>query len=102
MQSQNRIFEDLSRIATGAAGTLAGMGREFEQMVRERVKEFIGGLDLVTREEFEAVKESAAKARAEVEALRLRLDALAPGNTTMPAGAGGETPLPPSEAQPPV
>ena len=57
----------------GAAGTLAGMGREAEGAFKERVKEWVGGLDLVSREEFEAVKAMAAAARDEVEALKGRL-----------------------------
>jgi|TARA_R100000501_G_scaffold17919_1_gene34833 BMFP domain-containing protein YqiC len=76
MQSQNKFFDDLSRLATGAAGTMAGMGREMEGRMKERLQEFVGGMDMVSREEFDAVKEMAANARAEVEALRARLEAL--------------------------
>ncbi|MEO0500097.1 MAG: accessory factor UbiK family protein [Pseudomonadota bacterium] len=76
MQSQNKILDDLSRLATGAAGTFAGMGREVETRMKERVQEMLGGMDLVTREEFEVVKEMAANARAEADALRARLDAM--------------------------
>lgn len=76
MQSENRIFDDLSKIINGAAGTLAGVGREFEASARERTREWIGGLDFVTREEFDAVKALAAAAREEVELLKARLDAL--------------------------
>ncbi len=76
MQSENRIFEDLSKLVNSAAGTIAGMGREAEASARERAKEFIGGLDFVSRDEFEAVKAMAAAARDEAEALRGRLDAL--------------------------
>lgn len=76
MQSQNRFFDDLSKVATGAAGTLAGIGREMEQLIRKQMEKFVGGLDMVTREEFEAVKELAARARAEAAELRARLDAM--------------------------
>ncbi|MCF8708276.1 accessory factor UbiK family protein [Rhizorhapis sp. SPR117] len=76
MQTENRIFDDLAKLINGAAGTLAGMGREAEAATRERAKEWIGGLDFVSRDEFEAVKEMAAKAREEVEVLKARLDAL--------------------------
>ena len=62
MQSQNRFFDDISKMATGAMGTLAGMGREMEAAMKTRFEEFVGGLDLVKRDEFEAVKEMAAKA----------------------------------------
>lgn len=76
MQSQNRIFEDISKVATSAMGTMAGVGREVETMVRNRVKEMVGGLDLVERDEFEAVKAMAATARAEAESLKTDLAAL--------------------------
>ncbi len=73
MQSQNRFFDDISKMATGAMGTLAGMGREMEASMKARFEEFIGGLDLVKREEFDAVKDMAAKARAENEDLKARI-----------------------------
>jgi BMFP domain-containing protein YqiC len=76
VQSQNRIFDDLAKIINGAAGTIAGVGREAEASARERAKEWIGGLDFVSRDEFEAVKAMAAAARDEAEALKARLDAL--------------------------
>jgi BMFP domain-containing protein YqiC len=76
MQSENRLFDDFVKLVNGAAGTLAGMGREAEAATRERAREWIGGLDFVSREEFEAVKAMAAAARDENEALKARLDKL--------------------------
>ena len=76
MQSENRFFDDLAKLVNGAAGTVAGMTREFESNARERAKEWIGGVDFVSREEFDAVKAMAAAAREEVELLKARLDAL--------------------------
>jgi BMFP domain-containing protein YqiC len=76
MQSENRMFDDLAKLVSGAAGTLAGMGREAEASARGRAREWIGGLDFVSRDEFEAVKAMAAAARDEADALRARLDAL--------------------------
>ena len=76
MQSQNPMIADFVKLVNGAAGTFAGMTREAQEGARERIKETVGGLDFVSREEFEAVKEMAAKARAENEALSARLDAL--------------------------
>jgi len=73
MQSENRFFDDLVKMVNGAAGTLAGMGREAEASARERAREWIGGLDFVGRDEFEAVKAIALAAREEVEALKARL-----------------------------
>lgn len=76
MQSQNRFFDDISKVLNGLAGTVAGVGREAEAGARERAKEWFGGMDFVSRDEFEAVKEMAAKARAEADALKKRIDAL--------------------------
>ena len=79
MQSQNRFFDDLSKVLNGLAGTMAGVGREAEASARERAKEWFGGMDFVSRDEFDAVKEMAAKARAEADALKKRVDALEKG-----------------------
>ena len=76
MQSENRLFDDFVKFVNGAAGTVAGMAREGESAARERAREWIGGLDFVSRDEFEAVKAMAAAARDEVDALKARLDAL--------------------------
>ncbi len=76
MQSQNRFFDDLSKLLNGLAGTVAGVGREAEAGARERAKEWFGGMDFVSREEFDAVKEMAANARAEADALQKRVTAL--------------------------
>lgn len=89
MQTENRLFDDLAKFVNGAAGTIAGMGREAEASARERAKDWIGGLDFVSRDEFEAVKAMAAAARDEADALKLRLDALeaAAKPATSPKGA---------------
>lgn len=76
MQSQNRMLDDLAKMMSGLAGTVAGMGREAEASTREKLREWIGGMDFVGREEFEAVKAMAVAARDENEALKARLDAL--------------------------
>ncbi len=73
MQSQNRMFDDLVKMMNGAAGTIAGMGREAEGGFRDKMREWVGGLDLVSREEFDAVKAMAAAARDENDALAKRL-----------------------------
>jgi BMFP domain-containing protein YqiC len=75
MQTDNKIFDDLAKFVNGAAGTIAGMSREAEASARSKAKDWIGGLDFVSREEFEAVKAMAAAARDEVDALKARLDA---------------------------
>ena len=76
MQSQNRIFDDLAKMMNGVAGTMAGMGREAESSMREKMREWVGGMDFVSRDEFEAVKAMAAAARDENDALRKRIEAL--------------------------
>ncbi len=73
MQSDNPIVSDLVKLANSAAGTLAGMTREARDSARERVKEALGGVDFVSREEFETVKLMAAKAREENERLAERI-----------------------------
>src|SRR6218665_1543855 len=76
MQSENPLIADFVKLMNGAAGTLAGVTREARESARERVKEAMGGLDFVSREEFDAVKAMAARAREENEALKARLEAL--------------------------
>ena len=63
MQSQNRLFDDFVKVMNGAAGTIAGMTREAQSAMQERMREWIGGLDLVSREEFEAAKPAGGRAR---------------------------------------
>lgn len=89
MQSEKRIFDDISKVLTGMAGTVAGMGREAEAAFKERTREWAGGLDLVSREEFDAVKQMAATARAEAEELKARIAKLeaAAGVKTAPKAA---------------
>jgi BMFP domain-containing protein YqiC len=76
MQSENPLIADFVKLMNSAAGTLAGMTREARDSARERAREAIGGLDFVAREEFDAVKAMAAKAREEAEDLKARVDAL--------------------------
>ena len=87
MQADNKIFDDFVKFVNGAAGTLAGVGREAEAGARSRAREWIGGLDFVSRDEFDAVKAMAAAARDEADALRARLDTLEAkaGQATAPA-----------------
>ena len=76
MQTENRFFDDFAKMLNGVAGTVAGMGREAEASMKERMREWIGGMDFVSRDEFEAVKAMAAAARDENEALKVRIAAL--------------------------
>lgn len=76
MQSENRLFDDFVKVMNGAAGTIAGVGREAENAFRDRMRDWVGGLDMVSREEFEAMKAIAIAAREESAALKSRVDAL--------------------------
>jgi BMFP domain-containing protein YqiC len=75
-QTSGRLFDDLSRLITDAAGLAEGARREVETVVKAQFERLLAGMDVVTREEFEAVKEMAAKARGENEALAARIAAL--------------------------
>lgn len=76
MSAPNRVFEDAARVAGGAMGAFAGVKREVETIVRHQLDRLLTGMDFVTREEFDAVKAMAAKARTENERLEARLMAL--------------------------
>ena len=76
MQTRSKLFDDLSQLMTNAAGVAQGMREEAEQMVRGRIERFLADSDLVTREEFEAVRDMAQKAREENAALSARIAAL--------------------------
>ncbi len=73
MQTENRLFDDLARVASGAINTLGGLREEIELRVKERLERLANEMDLVSREEFDAVKAMAAKARAEQEKLTARV-----------------------------
>lgn len=76
MQSEKTLFDDLVRLATGAAGALGDVKGEVEARVRAQFERVLARMNLPTREEFDAVKALAASARAEAAALRRRVDAL--------------------------
>ena len=76
MQSQNRLLDDLARVASGALGVAAGMREEVEARLRDQFERVLARMELVTREEFEAVRAMAIKAREEQEVLSERVAAL--------------------------
>ena len=76
MQSENPLIADFVKMANSAAGTFAGMTREAREGARERLREALGGLDFVSREEFDAVKDMAAMAREKVEILEAKIAVL--------------------------
>jgi len=76
MSTSNRFFDDISKVMTSAAGVAKGVRDEAETAVRGQAERWLAEMDLVTREEFDAVREMALKAREENDALKARLDAL--------------------------
>lgn len=76
MQTDNRLFDDLAKVANGALHTVSGMRDEIENRLRERVERWLGDMDMVPREEFDAIKAVAQAARAEQETLTKRVEAL--------------------------
>lgn len=105
MQTRNRLFDDAAKLAGGALGTLDGIRREVEALVRQQIERLLNNMDLVSRDEFDAVKAMAAKAREEQEMMATRIAALeaagavgagrkparrgGAGKATKPAGKGG-------------
>ena len=76
MQTNNRILDDLARVAGSAMGAAGGVKGEFEILLKRQLEKIFDGMDMVSRDEFDAVKEMAAKARTEQEALSLRVEQL--------------------------
>ncbi len=86
MQTRNRLLDDLARVAAGALGIATGVRDEAEALLRQRFERVLTNMDLVTREEFEAVKAMAVKARTEQETMAKRLAELeAAGAASSPA-----------------
>jgi BMFP domain-containing protein YqiC len=75
-QTTNRFFDELGKLMTDAAGAAQGAQREMESFMRAQAEKMLAGMDLVKRDEFEAVKAMAAKAREDSEALAERVAAL--------------------------
>lgn len=76
MQVDNRLLDDLARVASGAAGALSGVRGEVEVRIKQQFERILADMDVVPRDEFEAVKAMAVKARAEQEKLEKRVAAL--------------------------
>ena len=75
-QTSNRFFDEVARLMNDAAGVAAGVRREFDTLFRTQAERWLRDLDVVKREEFEAVKEMARLAREENEVLKARIAAL--------------------------
>ena len=89
-QTTNRFFDEVARLMNDAAGVAQGLRREVDTVFKAQAEKWLRDLDLVKREEFEAVKEMASLAREENEALKARLAKLEERL------AGGESGVPPS------
>jgi len=76
MQTSNRLFDDLAKVANGAVSTLSGVKTEFESLIRQPIDKLVVSNDLVAREEFEMVKAMAAEARLQQEKLEKRIEEL--------------------------
>lgn len=83
VQTSNRFFDEIARLMNDATGVAQGVRREFDTLFRTQAERIMRDLDVVTREEFEAVKEMAWLAREENDALKARIAALE-------AGSGGK------------
>ena len=76
MQTRNRLFDDLSQVMTSAMGTVQGARDEAENLIRRRLETILDDMDLVSREEFDVVREMARQARLENDALRAEIESL--------------------------
>ena len=91
-QTSNRFFDEMARLMNDAAGVAQGVRREFDTLLRNQAERMLRDLDVVKREEFEAVKEMARLAREENEALKARVTALeAALGKAAPASGGSQT-----------
>jgi BMFP domain-containing protein YqiC len=87
-QTTSRFLDEIARLMNDAAGVAQGVRREFDTLFRTQAERMLRDLDVVKREEFEAVKDMASRAREENEALKARLDALE--GKTVKGGKGSE------------
>ncbi len=105
-QTSNRIFDEFARLMNDAAGVASGVRREFDTLFRTQADRVLRDLDLVRREEFEAVKEMARLAREQNEALEARIAALEArlGDTAWPPRTTPDSPgaSPGGPAEPPT
>ncbi len=76
MQSRNKVFDDISQLMTNAMGVAQGAREEAETAMKSMIDRWLADRDFVTREEFDAVRAMAQKAREENEALKARIDAM--------------------------
>ena len=92
MQTDNKFLDDLARVAASALGTLQGVKDEVEVRLRDQFERILNSMDLVTREEFDAVKAMAVTARRENEALEKRIEVLETSTSGHRPASGGRKP----------
>lgn len=100
MPTRNRIFDDISQLMNNAVGVAQGAKDEAENAMKGWVDRWLADRDFVTREEFEAVRAMAEKARTENEVLKARLDSLESAAKSKPAPAAKAKPAPAAKAKP--
>ena len=100
MQINNRFIDDLARVAAGALGVAAGVRDEVEALIRARFERHLADLSLVTRDEFEAAKDLAVRARENEEKLTVRLAELERRVVTLEAARFEEPPIGGSDPSP--
>lgn len=98
MQTSNRLFDDLAKVANGAVSTLNSMKSEIEAMIRHRIERILVDTDLVARDEFDAVSAVAAEARLQQEKLEIRVAKL---ESQLAAKSKRSTPTKPKKAEKP-
>jgi BMFP domain-containing protein YqiC len=91
-QTRSRFFDDLSKLMTDAAGLAEGARREVDTALRSQLERLLAGMDVVSREEFEAARDMAARARTENEGLRERVAALEAKLDSMSTQSGRSPP----------
>lgn len=102
MQTSNRLLDDMARVASGAVGAAAGLRGEAEALIRDRLRRLLGDMELVNREEFEAVRAMAAKARGEQEAMAKRIASLEARIEALTGKPAGKTGVAPRKTRKPV
>src|ERR1700716_3605777 len=98
-QTTNRFFDEVARLMNDAAGVAQGLRREVDTLFKTQAEKWLRDLDLVKREEFEAVKDMARLAREENEVLRTRIAAL---EAKLGAGPSAPPPPPPNDSTSPA
>ena len=96
-QTQNRVLDEIAKMFTNAAGAAQGVRQEVETVIRSQAERLIADLDMVPREEFEVVRDMAALAREENDALKARIEALEAAIVAKPKAKSAKSAKPAAE-----